>query len=83
MLGAFCLLRVPSGGLEPEQAPRRAKPVGPHSATGNKEFFWLGLMHVLLVLLLVLVVHVVGIYGRAHAPRPPHMQSALHESWLR
>ena len=25
MLGAFCLLRVPSGGLEPEQAPRRAK----------------------------------------------------------
>ena len=25
MLGAFCLLRVPSGGLEPEQAPRRAE----------------------------------------------------------
>ena len=29
MLGAFCLLRVPSGGLEPEQAPRRAELVDP------------------------------------------------------
>ena len=30
MLGAFCLLRVPSGGLEPEQAPRRAELVDPN-----------------------------------------------------
>ena len=30
MLGAFCLLRVPSGGLEPEQAPRRAGLVDPN-----------------------------------------------------